>query len=346
MAVLVEALCLVVPRTVLDISYPGGADAFMTRMCDPAVPCRLVCADERLVSVSFLGAAEAEVVERELCELGIVAVDDDRFAELAFVDQRAGPTLPCDWLEWGTHDDGFTYCWVAGTDPDPLHVPEGWTPEQSRNLVFQDLREEPGRCIKLADENGREIWLDLHTGRQFAAPAPAAGPADEPSDSRDEMTDDTDEPQAPDTEVLLDIVRASLDAQGYHYQESAERWIMLTIRCQKGAYRVMATANDRRPLVRVICGYGSYVPEARRTAVAEAIARINFNIAIGCFDLDFTDGELRFRSAIDVEQGTLSTTMVDNMIGYALHSLDRYHDALMRVAFAGEDPEAALVQAA
>ena len=212
-------------------------------------------------------------------------------------------------------------------------------------IEFHDLRDEPDRCIKLAEQDGQEIWLDLHTGREFAAPL-RTGSSEEPSDAREEMTDDTGEPWASDTEILLGVVRASLDANGYHYQESAERWIMLTIRCQRGSYRVMATADDRRSLVRVICAYGSYVPEARRVAVAEAIARINFELAIGSFDLDFADGELRFRTGVDVEDGTLSTTMVDNMIGFGLHTLDRYHDALMHVAFGGEEPASAVRRAA
>lgn len=161
------------------------------------------------------------------------------------------------------------------------------------------------------------------------------------------MTDDTDdEPQVPDSENLLDVVRASLEARGYRYEQNAYGWIRLAIRCDRGSYEVMTHASDRHSLVRVICAYGSRVPEARRAAVAEAIARINFGVPIGCFDLDFSDGELRFRSAIDVDEGTLSTTMVDNMIGFALRSLDRYHDALMRIAFGGEEPESALGRAA
>jgi hypothetical protein len=174
-SVLVEALSLIIPRKVLDVSYPGGTDAFMSRMCDPAVPCRRVCADDRLVSVSFSGADEARIVGGELLALGIVALDDGRFYEMAFIDQAEGPTMPCDWIEWRKHKDGFSYCWLSGTDPDPMHAPANWTPEQSRSLTFHDFRDEPGRCLLLAEEDGKETWIDFNTGEIANGLSPRPG---------------------------------------------------------------------------------------------------------------------------------------------------------------------------
>ncbi|HEY5021203.1 MAG TPA: hypothetical protein VII30_01820, partial [Gemmatimonadaceae bacterium] len=83
MSVLVEALSLIVLRKVLDTNYPGGTDAFMERMREPRARCRLVCADEQLVSLSFVALAEACVVEDELCALGVVSVENEHFLELA-----------------------------------------------------------------------------------------------------------------------------------------------------------------------------------------------------------------------------------------------------------------------
>lgn len=79
-------------------------------------------------------------------------------------------------------------------------------------------------------------------------------------------------------------------------------------------------------------------------AIAEALARINAQSVIGSFDLDFADGELRFRTSIDVEDGLLSEKMVDNMLGFSMTALERYHDPLMRVAFGDVEPELALVE--
>lgn len=77
----------------------------------------------------------------------------------------------------------------------------------------------------------------------------------------------------------------------------------------------------------------------RRGAVAHQCAD-----PLGNFELDFADGELRFRASLDVEEGLLSEKMVGNMLGFSMHSMERFHDALMRIAFGDGDPELSLVE--
>jgi hypothetical protein len=352
LSVLVEALSLIIPRKVLDLSYPGGTDAFMRRMCDPEVPSRRVCADDQLVSVSFLTGDDAQVVGRQLLDHGIVAVDEGHFQEMAFVDQRQGPTMPCDWLEWRRHEEGYTYCWVAGTDPEPMRAPADWTPEQSRAFIFHDIRDEPGRCLKLAEEEGREIWIDFQTGAIDEGP-PLRATADSPADhtaSEDATTMGEQAPEESDSSwegdggVLLSIVRAMLDGHGYRYQQLDAESLSLTIRNEHGTYAVFFNAKDATDLVRLSCSYGSNAPEDRRVAVAEAMTRINARIGLGNFELDFQDGEMRYRTGMDVEEGLLSEKMADNMLGVAFYYMDRFHDALMAVAFGGAEPAVAVAE--
>jgi hypothetical protein len=40
------------------------------------------------------------------------------------------------------------------------------------------------------------------------------------------------------------------------------------------------------------------VPENRRAAMAETLLRINYQLRLGTFEMDFDDGELRFRVAL------------------------------------------------
>ena len=69
------------------------------------------------------------------------------------------------------------------------------------------------------------------------------------------------------------------------------------------AHRLMLIlgANDDTDLVSVLSNYDSNVPADRRTAMAEALSRINTRIPLGNFELDFEDGEVRFRVSADVE---------------------------------------------
>jgi hypothetical protein len=348
MSVLVEALSLIVPRKVLDVSYPGGTEAFLKQMNTPPLRCRHACSDDALVSVSFYGAEDATVVGNELLALGVVAVDDDRFYELAFIDQAEGPTMPCDWVEWKKHEEGYTSCWLAGTDAEPLHTPAGWTPQLSRNLSFHDIRSQPGRCMKLADEpDGHEVWIDFQTGAIASGdPYPLRGEETvEPSPQR--STSPTNRRiMRVDNATLLSSVRAMLDARNYAYQQLDAQSLTLSHRSQHGTYALYFTTNDETDFVGLMTTLGSRIPVSRRAQVAEALSRINLLLWLGNFELDFSDGELRFRIGIDVEDVRVSETMLSNMLGATLHSMDRYHVALMRIAFGEVEPVVALAEAA
>jgi hypothetical protein len=166
-SVLVEALSVIVPRRVLDVSFPGGVDAYLAAAGEPSTEARYVCADEQLTCVSFFGPDKAGSWSERLVGRGLIVAEGREAAELAYVDQRYGPSLPCNWLEWRRHEEGYTLAWLSEREPGALAAPDGWTPERSRRLVRRDVRDEPGRMLRLAKEDGIETWLDFDTGEQI-----------------------------------------------------------------------------------------------------------------------------------------------------------------------------------
>lgn len=157
------------------------------------------------------------------------------------------------------------------------------------------------------------------------------------------MSDDTSLEPPVLTRNLMSVVCAMLEGYGYTYSEPDALTTQLAIGTSHGIHQVYFTANDQTDFVRITCHCGSYIPVDRRAAVAEALTRINWRNAIGSFDMDFADGEVRFRIGLDVEDGMFSRKMADNMLGFSLHMMERYHEPLMRIAFGDADPETALV---
>jgi hypothetical protein len=164
--VLVEALTLIIRKSVLDLSFPGGTDAFLHRALHLARPPRYICSmDPELVNLSFYDPDHLTPVCEMLEEAGLVAVDDDAFCDFAIIEQRFGPTVPCDWLEWANRAEGFTVAWLTETGPGNwLAVPDDWTPERSAELTRTDIAECPDMML-LASEDGVESYLNLATGR-------------------------------------------------------------------------------------------------------------------------------------------------------------------------------------
>jgi hypothetical protein len=86
------------------------------------------------------------------------------------------------------------------------------------------------------------------------------------------------------------------------------------------------------------------VPPEDRPAVAEYIARANYGLRIGNFELDYSDGEVRYKSSINFEGEDMTPGMLRNAIYPAVHTLDRYMPGLLRVSFGGATPLEAIVE--
>lgn len=84
------------------------------------------------------------------------------------------------------------------------------------------------------------------------------------------------------------------------------------------------------------------VEEPLRPAVAEFITRANYGMYIGNFEMDYNDGEVRYKSSLDFEGVGLSDIMIRNAIYPAMQLMDKYFPGLMKVAFGGKSPAEAI----
>jgi hypothetical protein len=83
-------------------------------------------------------------------------------------------------------------------------------------------------------------------------------------------------------------------------------------------------------------------PEETRQAVSEFITRANYGMRIGNFEMDFNDGEVRYKSSLDFEGETLTPGLIRMAIYPAAQTMDRYLPGLMQVIYAGVPAAAAI----
>ena len=84
-------------------------------------------------------------------------------------------------------------------------------------------------------------------------------------------------------------------------------------------------------------------PEDVRQPVADFITRANYGLRIGNFEMDFDDGEVRYKSSLDFEGATLGHAFIKNAIYPAVQTMDRYLSGLMGV-FYGKSPVKAIAE--
>ena len=86
------------------------------------------------------------------------------------------------------------------------------------------------------------------------------------------------------------------------------------------------------------------IPEHKRAEMAEYITRANFDMSIGNFEMDYADGELRFKTSIDVEGTELTDSLMKPLIYANVLMMDQYLPGMMAIIYADKSPEDAIAQ--
>jgi len=83
-------------------------------------------------------------------------------------------------------------------------------------------------------------------------------------------------------------------------------------------------------------------PKEKRSEIAHFLTRANYGMTIGNFELDFNDGEIRYKTSIDVEGDRLSPALIKRIIYINVAMMDEYLPGIKAVIEQGVSPEAAI----
>lgn len=79
-------------------------------------------------------------------------------------------------------------------------------------------------------------------------------------------------------------------------------------------------------------------PEGKRDDVAAFITRANYGLILGNFELDFDDGEIRYKVTTVCGQAELTTPIVERTFDMGFCMFDRYGEGLLQVLYGGAAP--------
>lgn len=172
MAVLVEAISVIIKRDVIEARYPGGWDGFVA-----TAPNRTLCADTALVRVGFMVPADVDQFVSVLARSGIVYLKDGLAQGLCVVDQLGGCMVQCDWLDVGRVDvtgdatGQVTVARAVGDLETWFAAPDGWVFDGSlsQTWLFVPTGQESKGLRFLRHEHGLDVYLNLVTGREVYA---------------------------------------------------------------------------------------------------------------------------------------------------------------------------------
>jgi hypothetical protein len=99
---------------------------------------------------------------------------------------------------------------------------------------------------------------------------------------------------------------------------------------------IQVRADLEQLLIYAVCPVR--IPEESRSRVAEFITRANYGMRIGNFELDYDDGEVRYKTSVDFEGEVLAVGWLRGLLYPAVQTLDTYLPGLLAVAHGEREP--------
>jgi len=155
------------------------------------------------------------------------------------------------------------------------------------------------------------------------------------------LSDEDDVPYL--TLPMLAIASAGFEEREMEWQETTDdEVIRAEVSAENGTWTVFAVGRESERRCTIYSQAPWNTPEEVRDLMAETITRINFGLPLGNFEMDYADGEVRFKTSIDVTGDRLSTELFDGILEPNLATMDSYLPALEAVRDGRMTPEAAV----
>lgn len=136
---------------------------------------------------------------------------------------------------------------------------------------------------------------------------------------------------------LVAVVKGVLDGSEWNYSFNEERGVFdfglkTSAKIQKINYFVVV--RDDEIIFYGICPINADENDAGMMArMAEFLSRVNYGIKNGCFEFDFRDGEIRYKSFVDCDEVIPSTEVVGNSICCINAMYNRFSQGIIDIIF-------------
>ena len=111
---------------------------------------------------------------------------------------------------------------------------------------------------------------------------------------------------------------------------------------EKGEWTCLVHVREEMAQVLFYSIYPRNAPEERRPALAELLTRANYGLANGNFEMDFQDGEIRYKTYVDTQHEPLLPGLLKGLVYVNLATMRMYFPAITAVLAEQATPEDAV----
>ena len=131
---------------------------------------------------------------------------------------------------------------------------------------------------------------------------------------------------------MFETIMTIFQEQGWPYDAHPEQnSVRFPFAGKNGNFIALVVAIPTKSQVLAYTIWPERISEQQRLATMQFITFANYNIAIGNFELDLSDGELRYKTSLDVTGDRLSAALLERLITLSTHTMDTYAPDLTAV---------------
>ncbi|NEP05046.1 MAG: YbjN domain-containing protein [Okeania sp. SIO2G4] len=127
-------------------------------------------------------------------------------------------------------------------------------------------------------------------------------------------------------------------------EEEDESILYMNFKGENGEWSCLAKVKEEENQFIFYSLYPEAVPEEKRQGIAEFITRANYGTILGNFELDFDDGEIRYKTSIDVEGDSLNFALIKQMVYANVMMMDEYLPGIQAILSEKLSPLEAITQ--
>ena len=132
------------------------------------------------------------------------------------------------------------------------------------------------------------------------------------------------------------------EREGWKYRKRNDRSYFFGFRGNNNRYDFWAFINAKGSVLSLYAILPLTAPGDKKDKVAEYLHRANYDMMLGNFELDFRDGEIRFKVTTDYGDQKPDLDQLNRAIDCCLTMADRYIEGVGLIIFAGHTPEQAI----
>jgi hypothetical protein len=140
------------------------------------------------------------------------------------------------------------------------------------------------------------------------------------------------------SDLFSGIQKFFTDDEWYYLQLGSQPILQMTYPGKNGKWTCYAQVHEEQQIFFFYSVCPIDTPEEKRLLMAELLTRANYGLKVGYFDMNFADGEVRFKTSIDVGEENLSNTILRNLVYNNLWIMDHYLPGILSLIYSDITP--------